>query len=287
MSTFREPQVLNIPLMLLHQEKSRKLRLELLAFSLIIKLVYKDSRLRHADIKTVQSLLHCGKDTAKRLLQASKHSPLFRYNAYNDTLLAKNFKKKFIKKCVNSYGKEYYSMYAVKLDRRNYTLRNLVKELRKLLLLNIVNGCEWKNRFNYNEVKSKHYTTLFVPKVALTQEWIAKKIGVKDRTTVQRLVKELEAEHRLVVTHTQLEFLTACNCEEAINDALRAAGGKPHAAIVQDRKTGALYCIEANRYMLGLTAEKRRFTNIILNHSKRWDNNKKGNVECHMMDIFD
>ena len=180
-------------------------------------------------------------------------------------ILAKNFKKKYTKRGVNRKGREYFSLYAVKIDRKGYSLRGLVRELRKLLVLNLVNGYERKDKFNFNGVAREGHTNVFVPKVALTEAWIARHIGVKDRNTVYRLVKELEAEGRLGVEHSQMKFLSACSSDEAMK-GVRVA---PHNVVLQDRKTGFLYTIEANRYCTKMTADKRRFTNIIFNHAKR------------------
>jgi hypothetical protein len=245
--------------------KADKHSLELFALSLIIKSTYGDSRMPNASAKSIAALLHCGRAKAEKLFSAAKHSVWFSYNAVTGALLAKNFKKKYTKRGVNRKGREYFSLYAVKLDRREYTLRGLVKELRKLLLLSLVNGYEWKNKFNFNGVAHQGHTNLSIPMVALTEDRIARYVGVKDRNTVYRLVKELEAEGRLRVVHSQMKFLSACSSDEAMT-GVRVA---PHNVVLQDRKTGFLYTIEANRYSIQMTADKRRFTNIIFDHAKR------------------
>lgn len=256
---------INIPQKLLHRVKADKHLLELLALSLIIKFTYGDSLMPNASAKSIAALLHCGRAKAEKLFSAAKHSVLFRYNAATGALLAKNFKKKYTKRGVNRKGGEYFSLYAVKIDRKGYSLRGLVRELRKLLVLNLVNGYERKDKFNFNGSAREGHTNSFVPKVALTEEWIARHIGVKDRNTVYRLVKELEAEGRLGVEHSQMKFLSACSSDEAMK-GVRVA---PHNVVLQDRKTGFLYTIEANRYYTKMTADKHRFTNIIFDHAKR------------------
>lgn len=260
-----EQKCINIPQKLLHRVKADKHLLELLALSLIIKFTYGDSLMPNASAKSIAALLHCGRAKAEKLFSAAKHSVWFSYNAATGALLAKNFKKKYTKRGVNRKGREYFSLYAVKIDRKGYSLRGLVRELRKLLVLNLVNGYERKDKFNFNGSAREGHTNLFVPKVALTEEWIARHIGVKDRNTVYRLVKELEAEGRLGVEHSQMKFLSACSSDEAMK-GVRVA---PHNVVLQDRKTGFLYTIEANRYYTKMTADKRRFTNIIFDHAKR------------------
>jgi hypothetical protein len=219
----------------------------------------------NASAKSIAALAHCGRRKAEELFAAAKHSVWFSYNAATGALLAKNFKKKYTKRGVNRKGREYFSLYAVKLDRREYTLQRLVKELRKLLVLSLVNGYERKNKFNFNGVAHQGHTNLSIPMVALTEDRIARYVGVNDRNTVYRLVKELEAEGRLRVVHSQMKFLSACSSDEAMT-GVRVA---PHNVVLQDRKTGFLYTIEANRYSIQMTADKRRFTNIIFDHAKR------------------
>ena len=260
-----EQKCINIPQKLLLRVKADKHLLELFALSLIIKSTYGDSRMPNASAKSIAALLHCGRAKAEKLFSAAKHSVLFSYNAATGALLAKNFKKKYTKRGVNRKGREYFSLYAVKLDRREYTLQRLVKELRKLLVLSLVNGYEWKNKFNFNGVAFTGHTNLSIPMVALTEDRIARYVGVKDRNTVYRLVKELEAEGRLRVVHSQMKFLSACSSDEAMT-GVRVA---PHNVVLQDRKTGFLYTIEANRYSIQMTADRRRFTNIIFDHAKR------------------
>lgn len=260
-----EQKCINIPQKLLHRVKADKHLLELLALSLIIKFTYGDSLMPNASAKSIAALLHCGRAKAEKLFSVAKHSVWFSYNAVTGALLAKNFKKKYTKRGVNRKGREYFSLYAVKIDRKGYSLRGLVRELRKLLVLNLVNGYERKDKFNFNGSAREGHTNSFVPKVALTEAWIARHIGVKDRNTVYRLVKELEAEGRLGVEHSQMKFLSACSSDEAMT-GVRVA---PHNVVLQDRKTGFLYTIEANRYYTKMTADKRRFTNIIFDHAKR------------------
>jgi hypothetical protein len=269
-----EQKCINIPQKLLQRVKADKHSLELFALSLIIKSTYGDSRMPNASAKSIAALLHCGRAKAEKLFSAAKHSVWFSYNAVTGALLAKNFKKKYTKRGVNRKGREYFSLYAVKLDRRDYSLQRLVKELRKLLVLSLVNGYERKNKFNFNGVAHQGHTNLSIPMVALTEDRIARYVGVNDRNTVYRLVKELEAEGRLRVVHSQMKFLSACSSDEAMT-GVRVA---PHNMVLQDRKTGFLYTIEANRYSIQMTADKRRFTNIIFDHAKRL--NKGNHAAC-------
>ncbi|MBR5576783.1 MAG: hypothetical protein IKW22_05865 [Bacteroidaceae bacterium] len=275
-----KPKFVNIPLGLLHREKANKHSLELLAMSIIIKHNYGDSLMPNVTARGIAELMHCGMTKAKELFEAAKHSVLFRYNDATGGLLAKNFKKKYTKCGVNRKGRGYFSLFAVKLDNREYSLRGLLKELRKLLLLNLVNGYERKDKFNYNGVFNTDRTNLFVPEVALTEEWIAKYVGVNHRNTVHRLVKELEAEGRLKVTHSKMKFLSACSSDEAMQGVMVA----PHNVVLQDRKTGFLYTIEANWYTILATADKRRFTNIIFDNAKRLG---KGRCNYQKQDDFD
>ena len=116
------PMVLNVPLALLKRIVKNDSDYEMLLLSMMIKFNYGDSLMKDVSITGIQHLLGCGFYKAKDIFNRAKHSNLFVYNAEKNTLLAKNFKKKFIKRSVNKYGKEVYDLYCIKIDNRQYSL---------------------------------------------------------------------------------------------------------------------------------------------------------------------
>lgn len=292
----KEPVVMNLPLRLLKSAANDKPRLELLCMSIIIKTRCKDSLLRDVSVRSVMKMLHCGEKKAKQLLANAKRSTLFAYNPHTNTLLAKNFKKKYIDKKTDKRGRDIYELYVTKLDItdgttcngvpavKDFSLRGLVSELRKLLFLHYINA--HNRRKDEFHLKAEYNTSSFISQRAYSQEYFAKKIGVKNRTTLQRLVEELAREGRLSVERHGLEYITNCTSDEALK-TLKLSN---HRTYVRDRKTGALYGTTTNRYALCQEADKKRFGNIILNHAMRMGDGcygpKKRTMQDDEMDIM-
>ena len=254
---------LNIPLRMIGGAMSNKKRLQLIAMSIAIKCNYADSRMRNVSVKAIQELLHCGFNTAKTLFTEAQKCSLFRYNPVTRTLLAKNFKKKFINKITTKRGNEAYMVYCFKLDVKDYTLRSLVKELKVSIIKSCINTQERKNKFPYNGNLSN--TNLFVSTHVLTQSRLAKKIGVKSRTTVQRLVKELENNKVIRVERPKIEYVNNCTSDEALKETFL----NPKVRYIYNERTGVLFTIYPCRYNFTSRVENERFQNIILNHESR------------------
>lgn len=255
-----------MPLKLLNNAVKDKLHYRLLALSVIIKCKYGDSRLRNVNVKAIQELMHCGFSTAKTLLNASKSSSLFKYNPHTNTLLAKDFKKKYTTKFTTPKGTESFMMYGVRVDIRDYTLRSIVKEFRKLLIESGINAKERKDEFHCNR-KNKR-TTWSIPNTPLTMKRMTNRIGMKSRGTTYNLIKELEAEHRVSVERMSIELACDCTSDDAMNNFVP----NPAYRYLYDDCSGFLYAIKPNRYSITDKRETERFRNIIFNHKNRQTN---------------
>lgn len=265
---YEEPTTINIPLRLLDDVKNDKLRCQMLALSICIKCKYGDSLMRNASVSGIMELLHCGYSTAKTLFKAVQSSNLFKYNPYTKTLLARNFKKKYTNKVKTRYGTA-FMMYRVSLDRKDYTLRSLIKEFKHLLFENAVNAKERRDEFHRNG-KNKN-TTSFAKDYALTQNYLAKKIGVKSRMEVYRLAKELQSRNTLRVTKTPTKLVV-----ENLNEFTP----NPTKHYIYDAKSGLMFEFSSNVYNLNSRKETERFSNVIFNHRNRQTNYyKKGGVD--------
>lgn len=264
---YEEPTTINIPLRLLDDVKNDKLRCQMLALSICIKCKYGDSLMRNASVSGIMELLHCGYSTAKTIFKAVQSSNLFKYNPYTKTLLARNFKKKYTNKVKTRYGIA-FMMYRVSLDRKDYTLRSLIKEFKHLLFENAVNAKERRDEFHRNGKKN---TTSFAKDYALTQNYLAKKIGVKSRMAVYRLAKELQNRNTLRVTKTPTKLVV-----ENLNEFTP----NPTKHYVYDAKSGLMFEFSSNVYNINSRKETERFSNVIFNHRKRQTNYyKKGGVD--------
>ena len=265
---YAEPTTINIPLRLLDDVKNDKLRCQMLALSICIKCKYGDSLMRNASVSGIMELLHCGYSTAKTLFNAVQSSNLFKYSPYTKTLLARNFKKKYTNKVETRYGTS-FMMYRVSLDRKDYTLRSLIKEFKHLLFENAVNAKERRDEFKRNG-KNKN-TTSFTTDYALTQNYLAKKIGVKSRMAVYRLAKELQSSYTLSVTKTPAKMVLE-NLDEFTPN--------PTKHYIYDAKSGLMFEFSSNEYNLNSRKETERFGNVIFNHKKRQTKyHKKGSVD--------
>lgn len=265
--TYEEPKVVNIPIRLLDDVKNDKLRSQILALSVLIKCDYKDSVLRNVSIKTIQELLHCSFSTAKALFNKVKRNSLFVYNEYTRTLTAKNFKKKYTNKVTTKRGNEAYMVYCYKLEIKDYTLRSLLKEFKMALLKSCINTNERKDKFHRKGTLESN-TNLSVSENVLTQSKLAERIGVKSRTSVQRLVKQMEHNGIVSVERAYLKFVTNCVSDEAI----AAMHLDRRLKYLYDERTGTLYAAIPNKYSFLKREENERFKNIIFNHEKRQKN---------------
>ena len=204
----------------------------------------------------------------KTLFNAVQSSNLFKYNPHTKTLLARNFKKKYTNKVETRYGTS-FMMYRVSLDRKDYTLRSLIKEFKHLLFKNAVNAKERRDEFKRNG-KNKN-TTSFTTDYALTQNYLAKKIGVKSRMAVYRLAKELQSSYTLSVTKTPAKLVLE-NLDEFTPN--------PTKHYIYDAKSGLMFEFSSNEYNLNSREETERFGNVIFNHRKRQTKyHKKGSVD--------
>ena len=255
------PMVLNVPLALLKLIVKNDSDYEMLLLSMMIKFKYGDSLMKDVSITGIQHLLGCGFYKAKDIFNRAKHRNLFVYNAEKNTLLAKNFKKKFIKKKVNRKGEETYDVYCIKIDNRQYSLRSLKKEVKKEMIKSRINAIERKDEFH----RKRTHTNSFIPRIGRRHETFKNLLGYKSRTSVVRLISELESNGEIKVTRKPLLLITSCCSDEA----LATINFNQKKALIYDGKRGMLYQREPNSYTLLKKEDRRRFAHIILNHERR------------------
>jgi hypothetical protein len=271
-----EAKVINIPLRLLDSVKEDKARCQLLALSICIKCKYGDSLMRNVSPYAIQKLLHCGSDIAKRLFNESQHCTLFSYNEHNKTLLARNFKKRYTNKVETKHGIA-FMMYGVRVDKKEYTLRSLLKEFRFLLCKNLINAKERKDEFLYDRKKRKNNTTSFVSDFALTQNRLAKKMGVNSRMTVYRITRELAKSNEITIKRIMPKVVLDCVNADTMKEFKR---NQKRGYFVANN--GALVEVTPNEYHLNRRDDSNRFRNIIFNHKQRKTlYYKKGSVDAY------
>lgn len=136
-------KTINIPISLIKGYRCSKSNIEMLACAIIIKGRFQNSCVYDLKITKVMELLGVSYKKACKVLKLLKTHELFTYNESKDCVFAKSFKSKDIK----HYGK--HGKFAAKSDYcrklqvdEGMTLRELVRELRNTLLMNVIHASE-------------------------------------------------------------------------------------------------------------------------------------------------
>lgn len=282
-----EDLVLNIPTKLAQDHVSNKINFLLFQFACCIKNAYPDSRMPNLTDDTIRELGHCGKARAgiiNRAIKSGEYSDLFHYNPYNNSVIAKNFKKKYTKKSIDKNGKEKWftpvlpiARYKLNKDTGKYekitfTLRYVELEIRRLLLTDIIDRNKDKGRDKY----SLYHLNLFTPS-SPTQKTMAKAISNQSTRTVSRRLKELEEESR--IEKVQSPKLSYIDNFRSSGDKVVEAKIKNRRRIVIDQKTGSVYEAMPNKYRLtGRGLSKPRL--IVFNYERRLQQYLKKGEDC-------
>lgn len=260
MDKSKKPTDLNVPKRLISACKNDKVQCELLALSVRIKIEFGDSLMKNVSPYSIQKILHCGYNKAKSLLLLAKsESDLFYYNPYTNSLLAKNFKKQY--KIVDTWhGKRRWSMYAIKFERKDYSLKELIFMLKEILFLCAINAKERRDEF-----RCKNNNTSFTSGSPLTQKKIQAITGLNNRMAVYRMTKRMENSNKITSTRAKFDFKTNC----VSDDSLKACG-LSRTYLIISRENNVAYTITPKTYKIQNYAINKRFCNIIFNHKKRY-----------------
>lgn len=253
---------LNIPKRMLAQNKDEE-RSELIAVSICIKSRLGDSLVKNYSIRTLENVLSCSFKVAQRLYYVLKNdNEFFYYNGKTNTLLAKNFKKKYTYIDTDRKGKLRWSMYSIKIENKPYKLREAKKLIKECLFLNAVNAIERKDEFLCKSSNKKNNPS-FMTERPLTQKGIAKMCGLKNKQAAYRMVKDLEKRGIIKSKKTQVTFLSSCASDESIK-----------AQNIDARfvfcVNGFLYSIKPKTYHFTSYKYNRNFCNTNFNHKKRY-----------------
>lgn len=253
---------LNIPKRMLAQNKDEE-RSELIAVSICIKSRLGDSLVKNYSIRTLENVLSCSFKVAQRLYYVLKNdNEFFYYNGKTNTLLAKNFKKKYTYIDTDRKGKLRWSMYSIKIENKPYKLREAKKLIKECLFLNAVNAIERKDEFHCKSSNKKGNPS-FMTERPLTQKGIAKMCGLKNKQAAYRMVKGLEKRGIIKSEKSQVTFLSSGASDESIKS--------------QNIDTrfvfcvnGFLYSIKPKTYHFTSCKFNRNFCNTNFNHKKRY-----------------
>lgn len=240
-------EVLNIPTVMLRaavKGKDRKSCLEIVAFSIAIKMFSSSSTLKNPSVCRVSRIFHCGKAKAKRLLETAKHVPMFSYDAEKDLLTAVSWKKHYAEKV--TYGKFCTTcMNAVKIDIINRDSIRVTDIERQLDLLLIKQSISSKQREHEFSTACGHSSSRGSDP-CLSIEYFASSARMSQRTVIRKL-NRIESNGDIVRSCSRLE---------------QADGGN---IVIGTRS----FRRNANSYAIATRTEQLRFAHIIFGHRKR------------------
>lgn len=204
-------------------------------------------------------LCHVSHSKAKQILNDAKlDTELFRYDSDKDILTAKGIMN-FATEKKSRKGHDMISCYVVKINKKkndgtNWTLSSLIKEFRKLMILNIVNGKERVNSLNVG--LSKISVCRLSPKFTIAKGALT--IG-QSKTSFRRVRNELKNESRIkVTTHRTVSSF------KDINEIPKPA---PGTFLYVGNGIYATY--SADTYEIINWEDNYRFKNVIFNHQLR------------------
>ena len=270
---------INIPKAMLSKYKWDKSSCELLALSVCIKCHFYDSLVKNVSVRKIQSIAHCGYGKAKKLLQMAKdNSEWFYYNPYTNSLLAKNFKKRYKVVSTDKHGRTCYSMYTIQVERKDYSIRELVSEFRCKLMLNAVKAVQIREDKSISKKKTMPYLSQTTP---LTNKILANTIGVKNTKQVCRTKKKMVNRGTISYQKPTLIYATNCLSDEAIKHRNLS---NTYLIISHDKGTG--YIVTRATYKIEDRREYESCKNIIFNHARRLTNNPSKKVKLNDVDAY-
>ena len=250
-------KVLNLPIALIKKYKTSKSDKELLAFAVGIKCLYSNSVLTEVTPCKVMKLFHVSHAKAKDLIKRAGQSSLFR--CVKDSIIVTTFKSSEEKKSVGRTPFTYKSDYCYKLDKQAYSIRSLVTELNRALLLCAVNAYD-RNKFPQTSKKKP-----CVPLQDLTLRKLSNISGIS-RSECHRLMSYMSMAGEISKVQAHAKMVLPVVNETTVEEWRKSTGRKKFMLNPHDR-TGwivvpCVYSI-AKRYIT------ERFKHIIYTHKRR------------------
>lgn len=192
----------------------------MLVCTIMIKRKHQNSVLYNLSVTKVMAFFGVSFKKAKKLMQAMKESDMFIYNEKKNALYAKPLKSGnwfYYKKGKTEY--KAFADYCRKMQMQDdISLRQVVRELRNILLLNAVSAVERKSGDNLIKVclDSNHVTK--PPKSAvIPQRKLGTAIGMS-RATAGRYMNQLIKDGRVGKTLIVAECVIGCLNEDTEHD---------------------------------------------------------------------
>lgn len=255
-------EVLNIPIETIERYKTSKADKELLAFAVGIKCLYSNSVLTNVSTKKVMSLFHVSFKKAKYLIEKANSSNLL-FAVKGDSIMAKSFKSNDIKKSIGRTPFSYTSDYCYKLIKKHYSIRELVLELNRIMLLCAVNAVD---RDNFTQRSGKPQ---YQKRCALTKELTLRKLcnisGVS-KSEAHRLMSDMYSNGVISKTSAHGKMVIPVVNEYTVEEWRKRTGRKN---FIYNPKDGSGWVVTPCSYSIKDRSYTERFKHVIYTHKTR------------------
>ena len=244
---------------LIEHKHDTKFDVELFALHVAIQMQYKNCKLYEPTPYKIQELLNVGYTKACKLLAAAKAdtSGLFHIAKKDKGLVALSDKRKELSYGKN--GKEYYGDVVYKVEKGDYTLRQLVKTIRRAMLLYFILCASVPKNGATDEVESQAEPRMI--KQRLMQHFCK-----MSRTSLNRLVNELADEGLIEKTPRTFQCVISC-----LND--ETASAYTGTKYIENRKNNTAWVCFICSYVISETA-RASFKHVIWHNGKQMKTEK-------------
>lgn len=254
--------ILNIPIDVIKKYKASKAEKELLAFSIGIKCLYSNSVLTSVTPYKVMKLFHVSHNKAKRLIDEAKNDG-FLFTVKGDMFIANTFKSKEIKKSIGRAPFIYTSDYCYKFYKKEYSIRELVLELNRIMLLCAVNAID-RNNFPQRSRKPQNKK-----RCVLTKDLTLRKLGNISgisKSSAHRLMNDMYSSGILDKTSAHGEMVISSVNSASVEEWRKRTRRK---YFIYNHKDGSGWIVIPCSYSIYDRGLTERFKHVIYNHKKR------------------
>lgn len=254
-------RITNLPSAILTGCKDKHTLLSV-AISIFIKTHHGDSRFTGTSIRAIKNNFGVGQAKAEKIAKIIKYEgKFFKYNPFNDSVVAKTFKNKTIA-TKDRFGRNVWTMYAVKLKiDKTWTLRKIEVYIHDMLYLRAINATERSDKFySCREIKNG---ILLTTKDALTLTKMKNIAGVC-RSTAKRHLQRLADNRAINIKKGYSQLVLTSVSDETVKEH-----GLEHVNFIHDKKRDFAYIVVPNEYNIINRSITQSFRNIIFNSKKR------------------
>ena len=195
-------KILNIPIKTLQEVKDDKQQFELFAVAVLFKIYHPNSIVGKVTNKSLREVLHCKHNVAQRILDGMMNSRFFNVNTKNSIVFVPTFKSSDIK-IFGRHKKRYPSTsdYCKELEIKKYTLREIKKALREMLLENAIHTKQRKQvqRLGELTIDDILYCVTIAKEYAQSLKQLSSSFGLS-KSSASRYIADMVSEGKVSKT---------------------------------------------------------------------------------------